>query len=206
MLSRTFEIFDYCEEWNIFYCTRGFLTNVRTTERFKMRQLEHWSKLFMETIHPSELPLPPQYDGNDDDVIVRESNITKIFQECMRRETEPLNRLNDCIELIKLWKTCPEYNRDDRTIDFYTDLRDFLLSKEPLVTFLWTRLYNDEWNDSVIYDCYYDLLDSKTLDRSMTLDDITHCVIDWFRKKKRRFPSHEHLYWIAYNIDDMYMQ
>ena len=204
MLSRTFEIFDYCEEWNIFYCSRGFLTNVRTTERFKTRQLEHWLKLFMETIDPSELPLPPQYYGNNDDIVVTESNIIEIFHECIRRETEPLNRLNDSIELIKLWKTCPEYNRDDKTIDFYIDLRDFFMSKEPLVTFLWTRLYNDQWNDGVIYECLYDLTENKTLDRSMTLDDITHCVLDWFRKKKRRFPSHDDLHWIALNIDEMY--
>lgn len=204
MLSRTFEIFDYCEEWNIFYCSRGFLTNVRTTERFKTRQLEHWLKLFMETIDPSELPLPPQYYGNNDDIVVTESNIIEIFHECIRRETEPLNKLNDSIELIKLWKTCPEYNRDDKTIDFYIDLRDFFMSKEPLVTFLWTRLYNDQWNDGVIYECLYDLTEKKSLDRSMTLDDITHCVLDWFRKKKRRFPSHDDLHWIALNIDEMY--
>ena len=207
MLSRTFEIFDYCKEWNIFYCTREFLTNVRTTERFKKRQLEHWLKLFMEILDPDELPLPQQYDENEDDIIVTESNLTEVFRECIRRQTEPLNKLNDCIELIKMWKTCPKYNRDDRTIDFYTDLRDFFLSNEPLVSFLWSRLYNnDEWNESVIFECFNDLTESKNLDINMTPDHITHAVLEWFRLKKRRFPSHEQLYWIAYNIEDMCMQ
>ena len=49
MTCSIFDVFDYCEEWKIFYCDKRFVSeeaNVRMKERFKRKQVEHWLKLF----------------------------------------------------------------------------------------------------------------------------------------------------------------
>ena len=128
-----------------------------------------------------------------------------LFREYVLSEKEPLTSMNELIKMIKLWKDYPEHCREDRYIDFYTDLREFLSLRMPLEKFLWNRLYNEEWNDSLVYECYYDLVRTNELNRNMTIEDYRHVVYDWFVSKKRRLPSHDYVYWIAIDIEDMYM-
>ena len=203
MTCSIFDVFDYCEEWKIFYCDKRFVSeeaNIRMKESFKRKQVEHWLKLFKKKT--SNMKLPKEY--NTIGVVTTQPSLVELFHEYVRCVTDALNSMNELIKMIKLWQNYPEYYKEDKYIDFYTDLRDFLTLKIPLERFLWSRLYNDEWNDSLTYECFYDLIKLNKLNRNMTMEDIRHVVYDWFLLRKRRLPSHDHVYWISNDIEDMY--
>ena len=204
MMSNMFTFIDYSNEWNILYCNRWILNNKndkQTMIRLKKYQFQYWFKNFIEHIDISLYPR--EYNNDNNDLLTKQLNHLELLNSWLNADNDPLKCINDLIEMIKMWNTYSEYYKVDKNIDFCLDLYDFLLLRKPLKYFLWTRLYNDEWDDDITYECYHDLVKENKLHLNMNFNNILYVVYDWFRIKKRRFPSHDHIYWITYDIDYM---
>ena len=204
MMTNIFTFIDYSDKWNILYCNRWILdhsNNKQTMIHLKKNQFRFWFKKFIAQIDTSLYPR--EYNSDNDDLFTKQLDHLDLLNSWLNIHTDPLMCMNDLIDMVKMWNTYSEYHKIDKNIDFCLDLYDFLLLRKPLKYFLWTRLYNDEWDDDITYECYHDLVKENKLNLNMNFNNILYAVYDWFRTKKRRFPSHDHIYWITYDIDYM---
>ena len=195
LLNYTFVWIDWTDEFNFLYCDRklfDLLENKEFQIQLKLRQCHHWLCRFIEKIDPLILPK------------MCHSHIDLLKEWCMY-SIDPLHTcLRDFIFLVKKWNNFSIYIQIEKQIDFFHDSYLFLQERVSIEQFLFFRLYDDEWDDCLTLECFDDLKQNTTINKYSERYDIEAKVIEWFKFKKRRFPSHYILYWMINDIEELF--
>ena len=190
---------EWTAEWNVLYCERDILFLLQNKDfkiQLSIHQCNYWLRRFIDSIN--HFYLPKTYDTNEHIILLK---------KWCENTDDPLNTcIKPFISLVKMWNHFTVYFKDEKCVDFYNDLYIFLKEQTTVEKFLFHRLYDDDCNslDDIVSECLDDMKNNDSFYHSLHNRDVTYelMVMEWFKTKKRRFPSHYQLFWMINDIED----